>query len=411
MSLEIRPIRDDEVEQAEAIVTYSFNAPDRHNVAAAAERARKFYSVDWSLASFEDGEMTAFVRTLPFVMRINGRGLPLGAVGPVVAAPGHRRRGHVGALLNRAHEVMRERGQVWAALHTPHPTLYRRYGYEIASVRRRYAFPPKDTELLARPSERGRFRLVERDDWPLLDRLYRRHNEARNCPIHRFEVWWREAILGPPPGDPLPTADVALWEDGSGEPQGYVVYQQAQGHQPETHDTPRFLVRELVALTPDAYLNLLGYILRHDLPREIVMLAPPDDPFPSLVADLAKVHVEEEYDLLIRIVDVEAALRQRPLAYGGHDCALTIEVADATAPWNDSRWRIEVTNGETNVERTPAEPDVSLDVTTLAPVFNGFLPPRAAAQAGLLHVHTGDALQAAETFFAVRYPPYCADGF
>ena len=39
MSLEIRPLRADEVEQAEFIQTYSFNEPDRRDLARAVELA------------------------------------------------------------------------------------------------------------------------------------------------------------------------------------------------------------------------------------------------------------------------------------------------------------------------------------------------------------------------------------
>ncbi|MCH8902152.1 MAG: GNAT family N-acetyltransferase, partial [Chloroflexi bacterium] len=112
MTLEIRPITDDEVERAEFITMYSFDSPERRDMAAAVERARRIFSNDWSLASFEDGEMTAFIRVVPFAMRVNGRGLSFGAVGPVVSAPEHRRKGHVGALLRRSLADMRERGQV-----------------------------------------------------------------------------------------------------------------------------------------------------------------------------------------------------------------------------------------------------------------------------------------------------------
>jgi predicted acetyltransferase len=240
------------------------------------ENARRFFSTDWSLASFEDGEMTAFVRTVPFAMRINGHGLSFGGVGPVVTMPQHRRKGHVGALLRRALEVMRERGQVLSGLHTPHPSLYRRFGWEIASEKRTYSFAPKDIELSAQPGERGRVRLLQPDDWSQADRVYRLHSAKRNGPIHRGEVWWRQAVFGTQPAAPV-NADVALWENGRGEAQGYTVYYQSTRHDP---DRPQFWVRELVALSTDAYLNLVLFLLRHDLPREIVWAAPPDDPFP-----------------------------------------------------------------------------------------------------------------------------------
>jgi predicted acetyltransferase len=405
MSLEIRPITLDEVEQAEFITAYSFNNPDRRDLTQAVERSRRFYPPEWSLASFEDGEMTAFIRMIPFAHRINGRGLSFAGVGPVVTLPQHRRKGHAGALLRRGLEVMRDRGQVLSGLHTPHPSLYRRYGWEIASVRKTYSFAPKDVVLRAQPGERGRLRMLAPDDWAQLDRVYRQHSAQRNGPIHRGEVWWREAIFAP--NQPAP-ADVALWEDGRGEPQGYVVYHQRTSAE---QDMPAFWVREVTALTTDAYLNLLAYLLRHDLPKAITWGAPIDDPFLSLVEDTTKVRAEIEYDVMLRVCDVEGALRQRQPADRERALSLALGVSDASAPWNDGTWQIDVADGDVAVERTDAAPQLSLSAAVLAPVFNGFLSPSAAAFAGLAAAKDEQAVATADAVFAVTHPPYCADGF
>lgn len=405
MSLEIRPITLDEVEQAEFITAYSFNNPDRRDLTQAVERSRRFYPPEWSLASFEDGEMTAFIRMIPFAHRINGRGLSFAGVGPVVTLPQHRRKGHVGALLRRGLEVMRDRGQVLSGLHTPHPSLYRRYGWEIASVRKTYSFAPKDVTLRGQPGERGRLRMLAPDDWAQLDRVYRQHSAQRNGPIHRGEVWWREAIFAP--SQPAP-ADVALWEDGRGEPQGYVVYHQRTSAE---QDTSMFWVREVTALTTDAYLNLLAYLLRHDLPKAITWGAPIDDPFLSLVEDTTKVRAEIEYDVMLRVCDVEGALRQRAPADRERALSLALGVSDASAPWNEGTWQIDVADGVAAVERTDAAPGLSLSAAVLAPVFNGFLSPSAAAFAGLATAKDEKTLATADAVFATTQPPFCADGF
>lgn len=405
MSLEIRPITAEEVEQAEFIIAYSFNNPERRDLTESIQRARDFYPLEWSLASFDNGEMTAFVRTIPFAMRINGRGLSFGGVGPVVALPQHRRKGHVGALLRRSLEVMRDRGQVLSGLHTPHPALYRRYGWEIASVRKSYSFPPKETALRVLPSDRGRWRMLTPDDWAQADRVYRAHASLRNGPIHRGEVWWREAIFATRRPEPV---DVALWENGQGEAQGYVVYHQRT--RPEG-DMPIFWVREVVALTRDAYLNAMLYLTRHDLPKEITWHAPIDDPLMTLVEDPTKLRVQIEYDVMLRVCDVAGALSVRPPAYAEHSGSLTLRVSDASAPWNEGTWHIEVKDGATEVEPATGEPDISLSATTLAPIFNGYISPSAAALAGLVEARNEDALAAADALFATTHPPYCADGF
>ncbi len=406
MSLEIRQITDDEVEAAEFITADSFNSTERRDLTEAVERSKNFYPASWSLASFEDGEMTAFVRTIPFAARINGRGLSYGAVGPVVSLPQHRRKGHVGAILRQALENMHDNGQVWSGLHTPHPTLYQRFGWEIASLSRTFTFPPKEIQFKTQPKERGYIRMLKADDWAQADRVYRQHSAKRNGPLHRGEVWWRNAIFG---SGYMPTpSDVALWEDAAGNPQGYVVYVQFPRPEP---GMSQFWVRELVALTSDAYLNLLLYILRHDLPKEIGYNAEPDDPFYSLVDDARHVKVEARYDLMNRIVDVEAALKLRPPADPELEVDFTMAVSDRTAPWNEGTWRIHQAGGEVKVEKTEKQPGLSLSATTLAPIFNGFITPTAAAFAGRVEANSEEALAEGDAFFSTLYPPFCADGF
>lgn len=406
MSFEVRHMTIDEVAEGEFITAYSFNSPERRDLTKAIERAKRFHEFGWNVAAYEDGEMTAFVRTIPFAIRLNGHGLPFGAVGPVVSLPQHRRKGHVGACLRRALEDMRERGISLSGLHTPHPTLYQRYGWEIASEKRIYTFPPKETVLKVQPGQRGRTRMLKPDDWSQADRVYRQHSAKRNMPLHRGEVWWKEAVFGA--SFPLP-ADVALWESDQGEPEGYVVYYQPTSNDGES-DPQRFWVRELVALSSDAYVNLINYILRHDLPREISMYAPPDDPFYSLVDDARHVKIAGEYDLMVRIADVEKALMARPPA-DERSLALTLRLTDASAPWNEGVWRLESADGAVSVERADGEPDLTMSTTTLAPVYNGYLSPTAAAFAGRAEARNEEVLATADAFFATLHPPYCADGF
>jgi predicted acetyltransferase len=411
MSIEIRQITEDEVAQAEFITAYSFNSPERRKLEDAIERSKKLYPFGWALAAFDDGEMAAYVRSYPMAARINGHGLPYSTVGPVVSLPQHRRKGHVGAILRRLLEIMREHNQVWSGLHTPHPTLYQRYGWEICSLWRNITFPPKEIQLKSEASERGHIRMLKEEDWAQADRVYRQHSALRNGPLHRGQVWWSNAIFG---GGFSPTpSDVALWEDGAGEPQGYVVYY--QGQRPEIdgegNEVPSFWVRELVALTRDAYINLLQFILRHDLPREIGLNAAPDDPFLSLVHDARHVRVREGFDVMNRIVDVETALKQRPSADPDLDCSFTMRFEDRAAPWNEGTWQVTQSDGRVQVEKTDASPDMTLSTTTLSPLFNGFLTPTAAAFIGRLECEDEDTLKAADRFFATLYPPYCSDGF
>lgn len=401
MSFEIRPIRDEEIEAAEAITGYAFNSNDRLDVARRAEQTRRFYSTDWTLAGFEDGEMTTYMRMLPFVMRINGRGIPFGAVSPVAASPLHRRKGQTGAVLRESLRVMRDRGQPLSGLYTPHPAFYRRYGWEIAAGFSIYTFKPKDLRLAVQPRENGRFEHKTANDWHELDAIYRRDCLLRNGAFHRGEAWWQNSVLGL---SATPPNDIVVWRDGSGEALGYMVFRQP-------FNESKIYVQELVALTSDAYLNLLLYIGRHDIHREVSIRAGVEDPFLNLIEDGERVETKSEYSVLVRVVDLERAIELRPPVDPEENLDFTLEVRDSSAPWNEGVWRLTQTEGRASAERTDAPARLSVTATALAPLFNGYLKPSRAAKTGLLQAHDESALAQADRFFAVHQRPHFLDGF
>ncbi len=405
MSLEIRPIRDDEVEESQRLVAYAFNNTERWDLAPVVERFRRFYTTDWSLAAFEDGEMSTFMMMLPFAMRLNGRALPFAAVGPVVSSAVRRRQGHTGEMLKASLRLMRERGQMLSGLYTPHPALYRRYGWEIASEARMYSFPPKDLALRAKPAQRGRFRQVKPEDWPMLDRVYRRYASDRNGPLHRGDVWWQAAVLGTAQNQPF---DALLWEDDSGDPQGYAIYVQPQAPAPQAG---KLVVREFIALSGDAYLRLLQLLASHDLASEITIRTSVDDPLITLFEESQRLTIRHEYTAMLRVCDFQGAMKVRQPADPDAEAALTLEIADASAPWNNGVWRVQVSDGQSSAEPASGPADIALNATALAAVFNGYVAPSTAARAGLLRATSDDALARADAVFAVTRRPYFTDYF
>src|SRR6478672_11274899 len=196
MTLAVRNLTSDEMQAAALISAQAFGAPMRFDIAPAAERARSLYPPEDYIGTFEDGELTAMTHIVPRTLRINGGSFGFGAVSPVASSALHRRKGHAAALLRRALEQMRERGQVLSGLHTPHPALYRRYGWEIAGGQRTYEFNPKDLHLSADATERGRLSYVTVEDWQRLDAVHELYAGERNGPMERDEMWWRQWVFG-----------------------------------------------------------------------------------------------------------------------------------------------------------------------------------------------------------------------
>jgi predicted acetyltransferase len=402
MPLEVRNITSEEMQDAALISAQAFGSSTRFDVAPEAERLRALYPPQDFIGAFEDGELTAFTHLIPRSMRINGASLGFGAVSPVASSALHRRKGHAAALMRRALEQMRERGQVLSGLYTPHPALYRRYGWEVAGDGRRYEFSPKDLQLTAQPSQRGRLRYVNADDWARLDAVYRRYAEERNGPLERDEMWWRNWIFGSWMG----RAEAIVWQDASSQDQGYLLYfDRVSGGPDETR------VPELIALTGDAYLNLITVLGQHDIRDKITLRAPLDDPLQLLFADTERLKITERFTVMLRVVDVEAALRARPLADPSLSTELTLEVVDVSAPWNQGTWRLRAGEARLLVDKVPGDGELRLDARVLASLFNGYVKPSRAAGAGLLQAATEDSLRRADATFAVSYPPHFTDRY
>jgi predicted acetyltransferase len=404
MSLEIREPRGDELDEVAYITAYSF---DGDRSPEALEGNRRLFTVLRPLAAFQGGRVVAALGLLPVAMAVNGGSQPFAGVACVACLPEHRRKGYVGQLLTRALEVMREQGQVLSGLYTPHSALYRRYGWMRAGRGMRYSFNCRDIALVVPGEPRGKATRVSEQEWARLKTVYRAFISRRNGYLDRSEDWWRAGVLRDFYDRRGGLQDAAVWAREDDEWRGYVVYDVARS--PDAGQ--RLRVRDFVALDSDAYVGLVRYLLRHDIASPLQWWAPLDDPFLSLLDDPGRVQVAYEQGMFLRVVDVAGAFAARPCLTDAPGQSLTLELTDEAAPWNAGCWRLEADDGCTLAQKCEDPPGLSLDVSLLAALFDGFLSPSQAARGGLLKVHSEAALAAADRIFAVLCPPFTADYF
>lgn len=409
MAIEFRaPISDEDWKQHRFISAYAFNG-DRGESASA--RADQFYQRSWALSAFDDGAMVAGLVIIPFEQWIEGAPIPLGGVASVSCLPERRREGHVGKLLRRSLEQMREQGMPLSALWTPHYSLYRRFGWEMAGRLITYQFPPKPTKTRI-PNPPGSWRRVGADDWPTLDRLYREQFACRNGGLIRDERRWRHHVFTDYGQHPR---DAAVWTDTQGRERGYVVYQ--SHNRPPGPDSPLgslFLrVQDWVALDGNAYSAVLNYLLSHDLASRIMLMTSTDDPLPLTIEE--PTHIVEPPGawpgIMLRLVDVEAALKRRPAPRAADGLGFTIALTDDAAPWNAGTWRVETHGGRVSVEPTASVADLEMDARTLATLYNGYTHPSEAVRAGLIRVTDRSGIDAATAIFRTTWAPFTPDDF
>jgi len=404
MAVEIRPARDDELDRVHDVVALSFNG-DR-----SAEGRQKYIHIE-RLANptvlLEDGEIVAALRVYDFTTRMNGAEIPLGGVSSVSCYPEHRRKGYVGRLLVDALTGMREKGQALSALYTPHPSLYRKFGYMTAASNLKYTWHPKRVHPYTKQRPSGKAVRVSEDGWQMLEPVYQRFAARRTGAMRRTEAWWREGVFRHMYDDGRNLRDVAVWYGSAGKAEGYAAYRNERIPGGKSVLT----VAEFIALTSDAYVGLLRYVLSHDLNDEVVWYGPIEDPLAYAVADSEQIKREFVDDYMLRVVDVATAIAARPAAAGAPDGAFTVAIADESCPWNAGAWRIENSGGSLSATKASRSPDLSMEAATFAALYNGFMRASEAVRSGIAEGTDAAAALLADRVLASDIPPRGSDFF
>ncbi|WP_378144537.1 GNAT family N-acetyltransferase [Cnuibacter sp. UC19_7] len=352
------------------------------------------YGTEVPVATFADFEDTINVG--------GGRLLPAHLIASVTVRPTHRRRGLLRRMMTESLDRARERGLALAALTVSEATIYRRFGFGMAtSVHHVEVDTGPRFRLLTRPA--GRVELT--DPRALLDvapRVFARFHERSTGSVGREERARRQtAGRESEKGGPDARIRAALHYDEAGEIDGYVAYR-SLGWKTEPLTIK---VVDLVAATDDAYLGLWDFLATIDLNERVTFgFAPVDDPLRWALTDSRALKVTELEDWVwLRILDPIAALEARPYATEGE---LTIHVDDDLGHAAGT-FRIAAADGFATVTREfDAAPDVTVDASTLASLYLGGADARVLAAAGAVQEHTAGAAARLHRLLASDTPVY-----
>ncbi len=409
LETEIRPITEAERARRDFVFRTAFALPDRFTASPEPADLHGSERTDRWLAAFANGEMAACMLTLPLVTWINGAPIPLGGVSAVSSLPEYRRLGLTGAMLRRALADMRDRGEVLSGLFTPHVPLYTSFGWEPASQNLSHSFATKQIALRRSLAPAGHYVRTSPDDWRRLDAAWRRFIAdpvLSNCQIERDEQWWRAVVFNERNG--AAGRDLVAWADEHDEWQGWLCFRE-DDLRPAVYGT-RLNVRELVALTPAAMQQLTAFLLRHDRAVEVSYFTSDDGVLRTMLADPTPVKSALRERLLLRVVDLPAAVSLRPSATG-QPARVTLAIEDRDAPWNAGTWRIEAKNGHIQAAVTGDAAQAAMSINTFATLFNGYHDAGQAARAGTLEVRDRAVIGALDAIFAVAARPQIIDGF
>ncbi|RFA16617.1 hypothetical protein B7R22_03880 [Subtercola boreus] len=331
--------------------------------------------------------------------------LPTHLISNVTVRPTHRRRGLLRAMMTENLRRASDAGFPLAALTVSEATIYRRFGFGVASTVSHVTVSTDERfRMLVPPAGRSEY-----IDLPELARLapavFARFHAANPGSVDRHAATWpRNSGELTDSGQPDLSVYAAAHYDDSGNPDGYVSYRSRENGSPRTLE-----VLDLVATTDSAYLGLWDFLASIDLSGRVDWeTAPANDPLRWALADWRSVTQTFVEDWLwLRVLDVPAAFEARgylPSASG----EVVLRVTDALG-YAAGTFRLRVADARAEVTRVAGpdpDPDLTLDAPELGSLYLGGVDPLTLLAAGRLTEHTPGAARRLGTLLAPVAPVY-----
>jgi predicted acetyltransferase len=338
---------------------------------------------------FRGSKIAGGLLHVPMGQWFGGASVPMVGIAGVAIAPEERGRGAARALMRATLRELRQRNVPLSTLYPATLPLYRAVGYECAGSR---------FSIRVRPSEIGiserdlPIRPLDESDAERVAALYQSIVKNLDGHLDRGQYIWRRVRA------PRNETARGFGIEVDGELEGYIYVRQKS--------LPGSLHYELVltdamAATPRAARRVLGFLADHrSLADAASWYGGPFDPLLSLLPERGYSMTLADH-WMIRIVDVEAALRLRGYP-PGLSRELELEIHDELLEENNGRVVLEI--GARGAElRRGGDGRLRLDIRGLAPLYSGFASPYALARTGLL---SGDdvSLASAAAIFAGPAP-------
>jgi hypothetical protein len=271
-------------------------------------------------------------------------------------------------------QVHAQTGTHLSALHASEPAIYGRHGYGLASLELTVKLG-RETPLTApglddHAAEVTTQIVTVSDDDGVPARMRRCHERYVDLGGVVGDLGYYDRICYQPPEflrDKEPWR--LLFARRGGEDVGFAMFR--RHHKWEKYRPAGELSVWLLVGDPVAQLVLLRRLVAFDLVTTVsIGKVGADDPLLVWAGGPRSTSDVGTYDSLwVRLVDLPEALQDR--GWSG-PCDVTVEVEDASAPWNAGRWRIHADgSGRATVEPTTTDADVRLPVQALGAAYLG----------------------------------------
>ena len=400
MDIEIRRIREEEIDEYFTIPNFGWGRPDPTEEDL--QWLRRPLELDRTHAAFENGRIVATVGTNSLQMRVPGNVLRLGGIYPgIVTKQTHRRRGLMSRMMRLQLRDMYDRGEPLSALRASESIIYGGFGYGVATFEENWSIRKHETAFATSHEITGAMRLVDgREARGLLPPIYERVSSGYYGMLVRGGTDWDRQLFGrrglPTFGDTSRQMMYAIYER-DGVPDGYMLYQ--------AHPNEQWIrVYELMADSTESHAALWRFAFDLDLIRTIEAYdRPPDDALFWMLADPRMLRRSPSDATWLRLVDVRTALSDRVYFAEGQ---LNLQVIDAVCPWNEDTWRLSGGPDGAHCSADQGSPDIVLSAADLAAVYLGSTSFKMLAKAGRVQERTSRALHHADLMFLSGIKPW-----
>ncbi|CRK61414.1 acetyltransferase, GNAT family [Alloactinosynnema sp. L-07] len=289
----------------------------------------------WGVVAEDDAGLCGSLRAWDYHQFFGGVAVPMAGVASVTVDPHARGRGVGGALLVTSLARMREEGQVVSTLFAATPPLYRAYGWERVGALEHVTLPPAAFGWVAKPAEPTPLRHAGAADLTGIHQLYLDIASTVDGMLDRTGPLFDTAKLL--------TLDTVNVVDGDGGPRGF--YSTNRRPRTDTLD-----VHDLVARDADAGRAMLAALASWSGQVDRIQLRRCDPLVWDLLLSLPGHHTTTVEPIMLRIVDLAAAVAARGWPVGLPDFAVDLDVTDEHAPWNAGRHRLVFESGKAHVE-------------------------------------------------------------
>jgi predicted acetyltransferase len=409
MSFEIRELKPEDVDAFRQAIASGFGhdtdpddeqAAERFAAIFDSKRAQPVFDGDTIVGTGGDFEMAI---TVP-----GGAQVPMSGLTIITVQPTHTRQGILSAMMRKHIDAAHERGEPLGGLWASEVPIYGRFGYGPAAQMRGVKYD-------ARYAGRGHLepgvtvRLASGDEAEeILPPLYAAVQANRPGMYQRSDAWWKwRHFYDPEKGREGASALRRAVAEEDGNPIGYMTYRQKGAWDQLAEGELR--IRELFATTDRGYRALWHYATNVDLfPIVKHWNIAVDDPLQWLLHDGRTLTTTDLSDSLwVRLVDLADSLQRRTYSGSG---AVTIDVADWFAPWNQGTYRLSVADGHGVCEKVTAEADVAMDVNTLGALYMGGRDAMGLARVGRID-GTPEAVALLDSLFRSSVAPWCPEVF